>query len=219
MHWFLWLHVAWLLIFGCFPCVGVLWPDACCRSSFPRSDLHHQVVAAEFSPDINLFSPLLLNDRSDQSKTCWACSYHHDAPPIAKLWSMDAQISRKMENGWRFQRSISRKPCIGIGWNYLGRLLSPICIFPVKQFFKWMHGFQVRAKTNSVLGIFALRHSAVLLHGRKSELGLWCRYGDDGGGVWRLQEDFWTLEEATMFAKPPFWNPFLASYNFYKNFL
>jgi len=44
--------------------------------------------------------------------------------------------------------------------------------FPIKRFFKWMHGFQVRAKTNSVLGIFASRHYAVLLHGKKNELGL-----------------------------------------------
>ena len=81
--------------------------------------------------------------------------------------------------------------------------ITPIW-FPIKWFFKWMHGFQVRAKTNYVLGIFALRHSAVLLHGTKNELGLWCRYGDDGGGVWRLQVDFWTLAEAIMFSKPPF---------------
>ena len=44
--------------------------------------------------------------------------------------------------------------------------------FPIKRFFKLMHGFQVRAKRNSVLGIFASRHFAVLLHGKKSELGL-----------------------------------------------
>ena len=49
------------------------------------------------------------------------------------------------------------------------------------------------------------------LHGKKNELGLWCRHGDNGGGVWRLQEDFWTLEEAIMFDKLPFWNLFLAS--------
>ena len=44
--------------------------------------------------------------------------------------------------------------------------------FPIKRFFKWMHGFQVRAKTNSVLGIFASRHFVILLHGMKNELGL-----------------------------------------------
>jgi len=44
--------------------------------------------------------------------------------------------------------------------------------FPIKWFFKWMHGFQVREKTNSVLGIFASRHFAFLLHGMKNEFGL-----------------------------------------------
>ena len=44
--------------------------------------------------------------------------------------------------------------------------------FHIKRFFKWMHGFQVMAKTNFVLGIFASRHFAFLLHGMKNELGL-----------------------------------------------
>lgn len=258
---------AWLMIFGLFPCAGVLWLDACYRSSFPRSDLHLQAAAAEFSQDQNLFSPLLPNGKPDRSENFWACSYHHDAPPIAKSWSMDAQILRKMENSWRFQRSISQKPCIEISWNCLGRLLSLMCIspwnmfwngrtdmekmkkwlmvmeanfletvhqnwlkllrhvaitpvqFPIKRFFKWMHGFQVMEETNSILCVFSSRHFAVLLHGKKIELGLWCRHGDDGGGVWKVQEDSWTVAEATMFAKPTFWNPCLASYNFYRNFL
>ena len=58
-----------------------------------------------------------------------------------------------------------------VHWNWL-KLLGHVAIipiqFPIKWFFKWMHGFQVRAKTNSVLCIFASRHSAVLLHGKKN---------------------------------------------------
>ena len=56
-------------------------------------------------------------------------------------------------------------------WNWL-KLLKHVAItpvqFPVKWFFKWMHGFQVMEETNSVLGIFASRHFAVLLHGMKN---------------------------------------------------
>jgi len=37
--------------------------------------------------------------------------------------------------------------------------------FPIKRFFKWMHGFQVMAKTNSALCVFASRHFAFWLHG------------------------------------------------------
>ena len=56
------------------------------------------------------------------------------------------------------------------------KLLGHVAIIPiqflVKRFIKWMHGFQVRAKTNFVLGIFASRHFAVMLHRKKNELGL-----------------------------------------------
>jgi len=39
--------------------------------------------------------------------------------------------------------------------------------FPIKRFFKWMHGFQVRAKTNYVLCIFSSKHSASFCMGNK----------------------------------------------------
>ena len=77
-----------------------------------------------------------------------------------------------------------------------------------------MHGFQVMAKTNFVLSVFASRHFACVCMEGKTELGLWCRYGDDGGGVGRLHEGFWTLEEATMFA-----NHFLKSMSSFPQFL
>ena len=120
----------WLL----FSCAGVLWPDLSCMQSFPRSTLPVQATAAAWSQNQNFFLPFLPNGRSYLSETRWACSYHHYASPIEKSWSMDARISRKMENGWRFQRSISQKPCIGIGWNSLGRLLSPTRISPWNRF-------------------------------------------------------------------------------------
>ena len=62
--------------------------------------------------------------------------------------------------------------------------------FPIKWFVKWMHGFQVMEKTNFVLWIFASRHFACVCMEGKTELGLRCRYGDDGGGVGRWHEDF-----------------------------
>jgi len=62
--------------------------------------------------------------------------------------------------------------------------------FPIKRFVKWMHGFQVMAKTNFVLCLFASRLFANFCMVTKNELGLCCRYGDDGGGVGRLHEDF-----------------------------
>ena len=44
--------------------------------------------------------------------------------------------------------------------------------FPIKRFVKWMHGFQVMAKTNFVLGIFASRPFACVCMEGKTELGL-----------------------------------------------
>jgi len=56
------------------------------------------------------------------------------------------------------------------------KLLKPVAItlvqFPIKWFVKWMHGFQVMAKTNSVLGIFASRLFANVCMEGKTELGL-----------------------------------------------
>ena len=56
------------------------------------------------------------------------------------------------------------------------KLLEHVAILPiqflVKQLFKWMHGFQVMAKTNFVLCIFASRLFAILMHGMTNELGL-----------------------------------------------
>jgi len=56
------------------------------------------------------------------------------------------------------------------------KLLTHVAIslvqFPIKRFFKWMHGFQVRAKTNSALGIFSSKHFANYCMERKTELGL-----------------------------------------------
>ena len=56
------------------------------------------------------------------------------------------------------------------------KLLEHVAILPiqffVKPFFKWMHGFHVRVKTNFVLGIFASRHFAFLSHDMKNEFGL-----------------------------------------------
>lgn len=47
-----------------------------------------------------------------------------------------------------------------VHWNWL-KLLKHVAIglvqFPIKWFFKWMHGFQVVAKTNLALRIFASR--------------------------------------------------------------
>lgn len=48
--------------------------------------------------------------------------------PIENFWSMDARISRKTKNGWRWWRPISWKPCTGIFWNHWGMLPSSICI-------------------------------------------------------------------------------------------
>ena len=123
--WILWLHEAWLMIFIVFPCAGVLWSDLSCMQLFSRSDLHLQAVAVAWSQNQNLFLPLLSNGNPDWAETRWACSYHHYASPIAKSWSMDARISRKMETCWIFQRSISRKPCIRIGWNCSDMFSSP----------------------------------------------------------------------------------------------
>ena len=121
MHLFLCLHDGLAADSWLFSCAGILWSDPHCRIWLARSDLHPQAADVEFSQDKNLFSPLLPNGRPDRFETCWACSYHHYAPPIAKLRSMDAHISRKTKNGWRLQRSIFQKPCIGIGRNCLGR--------------------------------------------------------------------------------------------------
>ena len=180
---------------------------------------------------------------------------------------MDAHISRKMENGWRFQSLISRKPCIRIGWNCLGKLLSPICISPwnrfwngwmdmekmqkwlmvmeadsletvhrncmkllrhvfidlvqshIKRFVKWMHGSQVMAKTNSALWIFASRHFACVCIVWQNEFWLWCRYGDDGGGVERVQDASKQLRKLPCLPNHFFWNPWLVSLNFYRKFL
>jgi len=55
------------------------------------------------------------------------------------------------------------------------KLLGHVSIIPVqflvKQFFKWMHGFHVRAKTNSVLCIFSSKHSASFCMVKKMSLG------------------------------------------------
>ena len=56
------------------------------------------------------------------------------------------------------------------------KLLKHVAItlvqFPIKWFVKWMHGFQVMAKTNFVLWIFASRHFACVCMEGKTELGL-----------------------------------------------
>ena len=44
--------------------------------------------------------------------------------------------------------------------------------FPIKRFVKWMHGFQVMAKSNFVLCIFSSKHFASFCMERKTELGL-----------------------------------------------
>ena len=54
--------------------------------------------------------------------------------PIEKFWSMDAWISRKTKNGWRWWRPISWKPCTRICWNCLCMLPSSICISPWSKF-------------------------------------------------------------------------------------
>jgi len=58
-------------------------------------------------------------------------------------------------------------------WLKLLRHVSIIPVqFPMKWFFKWMHCFQVRAKTNYVLCIFFFKAFCKFLHGKKNELGL-----------------------------------------------
>lgn len=113
--------LVWLLIRGYFSYAGIFWLDLSCRSLFQPSDLHPHAANAAFLQDSDLFCPWLPNDRPDWPKTFWAGFYHHYAPPIEKLWSMDARILRKIQNGWRWQRLISQKPCTEIGWNCLGR--------------------------------------------------------------------------------------------------
>ena len=44
--------------------------------------------------------------------------------------------------------------------------------FPIKRFVKWMHGFQVMAKTNFVLCLFASRLFASVCMEGKTELEL-----------------------------------------------
>ena len=43
------------------------------------------------------------------------------------------------------------------GMNLLRHVFITLIQFPIKRFVKWMHGFQVMAKTNLALGIFASR--------------------------------------------------------------
>jgi len=61
--------MAWLLIHGYFSCSCVLWLNLSCRNLFPRSDLHPYAANVEFLQGNDLFSPLLLNDRSNQFET------------------------------------------------------------------------------------------------------------------------------------------------------
>ena len=53
------------------------------------------------------------------------------------------------------------------GMKLLRHVFITLVHFPIKRFFKWMYGFQVMAKTNSVLCVFASRHFAFLLRGMK----------------------------------------------------
>jgi len=54
------------------------------------------------------------------------------------------------------------------GLKLLGRIAIISIQFPIKQILKWMHGFQVRAKTNSVLCIFFFKAFYKFLHGKKN---------------------------------------------------
>jgi len=58
------------------------------------------------------------------------------------------------------------------GLKFLRRVSIVPIQFLVKYIFKWMHGFQVRAKTNSVLCIFSSKHFASFCMERKIKLGL-----------------------------------------------
>lgn len=62
-----------------------------------------------------------------------------------------------------------------VHWNGL-KLLKHVAInlvqFSIKRFVKWMHGFQVMAKTNFVLCIFASRLFANFCMVKNNELGL-----------------------------------------------
>lgn len=58
------------------------------------------------------------------------CYGHPYASPHETNLQMDAWISWKFKNACRWWKSISRKLCTRICWNFLGILLSSICISP-----------------------------------------------------------------------------------------
>lgn len=58
------------------------------------------------------------------------------------------------------------------GMKLLRHVFITLVQFPIKRFVKWMHGYQVMAKTNFVLWIFASRHFACGCMEGKTKLGL-----------------------------------------------
>jgi len=58
-------------------------------------------------------------------------------------------------------------------WLTLLRHVAIILIqLPIKLFYKWMHGFHVREKTNFSTMYFCFPAFYSFLHGKKNELGL-----------------------------------------------
>ncbi len=159
------------------------------------------------------------NHASELVETAWVGYYRPYAFPHEIGFEMDARIWRKCKNGWRWWRQISWKPWTGIGWNCLGMLPSSLYNSPCNIFANGCTVFKLGKKQIMFYVFFSSKHSASFCMEIKTELGLWYRHGDDGGGVWILHEDLWTLEEASMFVKLPFWKSFPAFCNFYRNFL